>query len=506
MKRTELERVSPCAVGLSAAAIEAFVDELESGFTEPHGLMILRHGKVCAEGWWAPYAPGIRHGLQSLSKTYAATAVGIACTEGILRLNEPVSEIFPAEMPAEVSENLSKMTVRDVLCMGTGMETMARPSADWIREFLATPVLHEPGSAFFYNSTGSTLLAAMVRRRSGETLMQYLTVRLFEKIGIDAENFLMTTMPDGTEVGGGGFFATTEDNLRLMMLYHNGGVWAGERILSGEFVRLATSKQIDTASEAIGNPLALDNFVGYGFQIWMCRHPGCYRADGAFGQYSVVHPKLDMIVSINETAGSAHWAQKTLDCVWHFFEQLESEPFVADAAADMRLSARMQRLSLPKPTFQPNGESARMSGDYNLHEGELIFGEATGNMMSGTPMPPHVTSCAFRFNAVDCEMRLQHANGEEREYRIALDGTLRENAYDYAGAPMTRVLLSGYFETPEKLVLTARFVETCYVQEYCLAISDNMLTFSRRGTNASFAFLADLVPSVCVMKRTLSKT
>ena len=99
MNRTELERVSPGAVGLSAAAIEAFLDELESGFTEPHGLMILRHGKVCAEGWWTPYAPGIRHGLQSLSKTYAATAVGIACTEGILRLDEPVSAIFPAEMP-----------------------------------------------------------------------------------------------------------------------------------------------------------------------------------------------------------------------------------------------------------------------------------------------------------------------------------------------------------------------------------------------------------------------
>jgi CubicO group peptidase (beta-lactamase class C family) len=97
-----------------------------------------------------------------LSKTYAATAVGIACTEGVLRLDEPVLEVFPDEMPLEVSENLKKMTVRDVLCMGTGMETMPRPGKDWIREFLATPVLHEPGSAFFYNSTGSTLLAAMV--------------------------------------------------------------------------------------------------------------------------------------------------------------------------------------------------------------------------------------------------------------------------------------------------------------------------------------------------------
>ena len=501
MNRIEFERVSPGAVGLSAAAIDAFINELESGFTEPHGLMILRHGKVCAEGWWSPYAPGIRHGLQSLSKTYAATAVGIACTEGILRLDEPVSGIFPAEMPAEVSENLGKLTVRDVLCMGTGMEKMPRPSADWIREFLATPVLHEPGSAFFYNSTGSTLLAAMVRRRSGETLKQYLAKRLFDKIGIDADNFFMGVMPDGTEVGGGGFFATTEDNLRLMLLYHNGGVWAGERILSSEYVRLATSKQIDTVSEAAGNPPALDNFVGYGFQIWMCRHPGCYRADGAFGQYSIVHPGLDMIVSINETAGNAHWAQKTLDCVWRFFERLESEPFVADDAADARLAARMRRLSLAKPAYQPHGAREQFTGSFANNGGKLVFGEATGSMMGGAPLPPDIAGCAIRFENVLCELKLRFSDQREQTYQIALDGTRRENVYDFAGSPMTRVLLSGYFETPEKLVFSARFVETCYEQEYCLALSGNMITFSRRGTNASFAFLTNLVPSECVMER-----
>lgn len=341
----------------------------------------------------------------------------------------------------------------------------------------------------------------MVRRRSGETLKQYLTTRLFDKIGIDSDNFLMTTMPDGTEVGGGGFFATTEDNLRLMLLYHNGGVWEGERILSEEYVRLATTKQNDTASEELGNPPAKDNFVGYGFQLWMCRHPGCYRADGAFGQYSIVYPKLDLIVSINETAGSAHWAQKSLDCVWRFFERLESQPFVADATADARLLSRMQRLTLPKPVFQPNGERAHMRGEYRLREGVLVFGEATGSMMSGKPMPPQVTGCDLHFTASDCEMRLLHADGTTRDYRIALDGTLRENEYTYAGAPMTRVLLSGYFESREALVFTARWNETCFEQVYCLALHGDEMTLSRRSTNASFDFLLKMVPATCVMER-----
>lgn len=501
MNRTEFERVTPGAVGISASVIEAFLDELESGFTEMHGLMILRHGQICAEGWWVPYAPGVRHGLQSLSKTYAATAVGIACTEGILHLDEPVSQIFPEYMPENPSENLLKLRVRDVLCMGTGMETMARPSLEWIREFLATPVLHEPGGAFFYNSTGSTLLAAMVRRRSVETLQQYLTKRLFEKIGIDSNNFLMTTMPDGTEVGGGGFYATTEDNLRLMLLYHNGGVWNGERILSQEYVRLATSKQIDTQSEAANNPPAFDNFVGYGYQIWMCRHPGCYRADGAFGQYSIVNPALDMIVSINETAGSAHWAQKTLDCVWRFFEQIEAQDISVDGAAEARLAARLQRLCLPRPAYQPNGDIERMSGNYALREGALVFGEATGIMMGGLPLPPTVSSCDIRFYAGVCKLALTHADGTKRLYDVAMDGSRRENVYDYAGSPMTRVLLSGAFETPECFVIRVRWIETCYEQVYAMTLNGNLLRIQRRSTNAGFAFLMDLVPGDCTMER-----
>ena len=154
--RKEFLRVTPESVGVPSSAIEWLLDRLEEGWTEPHGLMFMRHGKVFAEGWWAPYAPGLRHGLQSHTKTYAATAVGIAYTEGLLKLTDRVIDIFKEESPAAPSENLQKLTVRDVLCMGCGMDTMPRPSEDWIREFLATPVVHEPGSRFMYNSTGST--------------------------------------------------------------------------------------------------------------------------------------------------------------------------------------------------------------------------------------------------------------------------------------------------------------------------------------------------------------
>src|SRR3712207_5421826 len=95
MHKQPLERVTPESVGLASADIERFLDALEASDAEMHGLMIIRHGKVAAEGWWAPYAPGIRHGLQSLTKTYAATAVGFAYDEGLVRLEDRVVDIFP---------------------------------------------------------------------------------------------------------------------------------------------------------------------------------------------------------------------------------------------------------------------------------------------------------------------------------------------------------------------------------------------------------------------------
>ena len=93
--RKEFERTTPESVGIKSQDILHYIDTLEHSTTEMHGLMIMRHGKICTEGWWAPYAPNLRHGLQSHTKTYAATAVGIAYTQGILKLDELEKAIRP---------------------------------------------------------------------------------------------------------------------------------------------------------------------------------------------------------------------------------------------------------------------------------------------------------------------------------------------------------------------------------------------------------------------------
>ncbi len=469
--RKPFEMTTPEALGIRSRDIMAYLDELEASNTEMHGLMIMRHGKLCAQGWWAPFGPNVRHGLQSHTKTYAATAVGIAYTEGLLKLDERLIDIFPDESPKDPSENLQKLTVRDVLCMGCGMDEMPRPTKDWIRDFLHTPVNHVPGTTYMYNSTGSTMLGAIVRKKTGLGLHEYLTPRLFHKLGIDPDNLRWMCMPDGMEVGGGGLFATTEDNLRLMKLYADGGVWEGERILAEDYVRLATTNQNDSATESINNPEAFDNFLGYGFQIWMCKPNGAYRADGAMGQFTIVLPELDMLIAINETAVGAHWAQSTLDITWRFVEKItDSSPLPEDEVTLKALRSRMAQLNIGNPPCQPYSPlAAKISGrTYKLESGH--FTPFSGNFMTGAG-PDDIASFGLDFDAYGCIWRLETRSGRKEALRVSTQGTRFTNFVGPLDRTTSLYLCDGWWPEDNVFELHGRWVETCLEDVYRLTFS-----------------------------------
>ena len=484
MLRKPLPVTSPEDVGISSEAILNYLDALEGSDTEMHGLMILRHGKVCCQGWWAPYGPGLRHGLQSHTKTYAATAVGIACREGLLRLDEPVLDIFPEYAPEEPSEFLRLLTVRDVLCMGCGMDTMPAPSADWIRDFLHTPVLHKPGTTYMYNSFGSTLLGAMVRQRSGLGLHDYLKPRLFDKLGINSGNLRWARLPDGMEVGGGGLWATTEDNLRLMKLYLDGGVWEGERILSQEYVRLATTNQNDSATESKNNPLATDNFLGYGFQIWMCKPRGAYRADGAMGQFTIVLPEQDMIIAINETASGAGPAQHTLDLTWDFVSTVgAASPLPPDPVNAARLEKRLRRLNIGNPEVQPESPlcSAVSGKRFSVVSGS--FGPYGGNFMSGE-QPDPIREFSLSFEDEVCRWSYVTAGGRRESVLAALGGGRYTNRIGGEGDPTRLYLCNGRWTGDSDFRLECRFVESCIQDNYLFRFDGDTVLIEATNNSA----------------------
>lgn len=485
LNRKEFMRVTPESVGIDSGDIEWLLDRLESGFTEPHGLMIMRHGKICAEGWWNPYAPGIRHGLQSHSKTYAATAIGIAYTEGIVKLDERIIDIFPEYAPEQPSENLKRLTVHDVLCMGCGMDEMPMATEHWIRDFLHTPVNHTPGTTYMYNSVGSSILSAIIVKKTGMSMHEYLKPRLYDKIGIFSDNHRWMKMPDGCEVGGGGLFATTEDNLRLMKLYADGGVWEGERILDDEYVKRATTLQNESATEAKNNPLAKDNFVGYGYQIWMCRPNGVYRADGAMGQFTIVVPDKDMIIAITENASGAHWAQTTLDVMWEFLERIENHPAKEENTEKSEcLKNRMGRLALPNPKCAPYSPiAANIEGrQWRVIDGDFYMEDVgVAQHMSGCELPQPIDVFCFHFTSDEIVMDWENCEEKERLV-IATDGSRRHNTLP--GRLISQVLLSGAWISENKLEVKARYIETCKEETLLFMFEEKKLKI----TNSTMEF------------------
>jgi len=331
---------SPSAEGVDAAGVDRFLDGLEStAGVEPHGLVLLRHGRVVTQGWWAPYEADRVHLLYSLSKSFTSTAVAFAVQEGLLALDDTVLSHFP-ELDADVVDPRSRaVRVRDVLAMASGhhAETLGRAleadPADVVRGFLLTPPDAEPGTVFAYNQPCTYAVAAIVQKASGLSLTDYLRPRLFEPLGIDEAWWQRDD--SGRQLGFSGLHATTEAVARLGQLWLQRGEWQGEQLLPEAYVTEATRVQVENPQEENA-----DWSQGYGFQFWTARHG--YRGDGAFGQFCVVLPEHDVVLALT---GQSVDMQAVLDLAWeHLLPALDGP---GDPSADEALARRTAGLALP---------------------------------------------------------------------------------------------------------------------------------------------------------------
>ncbi|PWI13409.1 serine hydrolase [Streptomyces sp. Act143] len=350
MSARPLPTSPPSAEGVDASGVHAFLDAVEAApDIEPHSLMILRHGKVVASGWWAPYTAERPHLLYSLSKSFTATAAAFAVAEGLLRLDDPVISYFP-EFDADITDPRSRaMLVRHVATMSSGhaAETHERAlEADReepVRGFLLLPPDGDPGTVFAYNQPTTYTLAAIVQRVTGQSLTDYLRPRLFDPIGIGDVAWQRDRA--GRELGFSGLHATTDAIARLGRLYLQSGVWDGERLLSEEWVAEATRSHIPSGDET----WSADWRRGYGFQFWMSRHG--FRGDGAYGQYCIVLPEQDAVVAIT---GATEQMQQLLDLVWDkLLPAFGGEPLSGRDAQDAALAERLSRLALPPAAGRP---------------------------------------------------------------------------------------------------------------------------------------------------------
>ncbi|MEA5059756.1 MAG: class C beta-lactamase-related serine hydrolase [Clostridia bacterium] len=341
-----LPRCTPEEAGIASSVVERLYQSIDEQADKlgPHGVMLLRHGKVMGEGWWAPYRPEIPHMLYSMSKSVVGTAVGLAVDEGLLSTDELVSDIF-AEIPASQNKAMRTMRVWHLLTMSSGSrfnEFGSMLDADWARMFLESAPKFEPGSAFEYDSMNTYMLAAIVRRKTGMPLVEYLRPRLFEPLGIT--RYTWETCPKDTEKGGWGLSLCLEDAAKLGQLYLQNGMWEGKRILSAEWIQEATRQQIATPNG--------ESKLGYGYQIWI--NPVGYQFNGAFGQYVVVMPKYDAVAAIFSGSTQLFAEGDLLQMLEKCFWGASDTPLPDHPKGQAALAARLKGL-LVAPTLEWEG-------------------------------------------------------------------------------------------------------------------------------------------------------
>ena len=304
-----------------AARIQAFVDRLEKEDVNMHGFILSVGGQEKAKAYYAPFREGSPHRMYSVSKTMTGIAIGMLMDEGKLSLDSRIADFFPDWLPTEPDGKLLRLTIRDMLRMATCYRwTTYREGVDenWARTFFTGTATHEPGTVFYYDTGCSQALAALVKRLSGQEVIDFLNERLFAPLGCADERFWLRD-PSGCCQGGTGLCMSLRDMHRVALCLLNGG----EGIVPAWYAGEMGKKHIETLLQ--GNE---EERYGYGWQCWRTR--AGWAMYGLGGQLAVVCPEKDTVLStIADTRLDPCGVQRIYNA---FFEEVY--PFIGEEDMD----------------------------------------------------------------------------------------------------------------------------------------------------------------------------
>ena len=456
-----LPRTSAGSAGLSASAIEDLLRAMESAGLELHSFMLARRGQVVAEAWWHPYGTERVHMMHSVTKALTSTGVGVAVHDGLFSLDDRVISFFPERAPADLSGHLAQMRIRDLLTQTSGHDHGVSGSVwrsiatSWIDEFLKIPVKHLPGTHFQYSSATSFMLSAIVTRTSGQSLQDYLAARVFEPVGM--RSVLWDMGPEGINPGGNGASMTSEDLLRLAILYAADGCWNGNRILPEGWVAAASQA-------AASRP--------YGYHWWVWPEQPGFFAFGAFGQYAFVFPEHELaLVTTAAVPGSISRPDIGIPpLVWEYLPSLIAG---ADSSSESELSltryTQSRSLSLGGVDV-PDNQACTVNG--------LRF-KAESNADD---------ICAIRidFNGSSCCVQFEYRH-HTHSINAGLDRTYVESTTTLPGAGLHHgyepgqlaTVAWGYWHEPNVFTLKCQYIETAFCDTFIFAFDKGVLNMQR---------------------------
>lgn len=467
-KKNILRAKTPESVGISSSVVTAMTEEMAYRGINVHSMMILRHGKVACEAWSKPLTADTPHMVYSVSKSFLATAYGFALDEGLITEDTRFLDVFPEMAPKKKDENLEKLTIHHLLTMTAGKQTAIRgqKTDKWIETFVKAKWIFSPGENWRYVNDNFYIAAAMLVRVLGVSITEYLTERLYKPLGIDVP--FWETAPDGTEAGGWGLMLKTEDIAKLILCYHNDGVYDGVQVIPAWWVKEATTVMHDNSQVEKNS----DSRAGYGCGFWKCAGmPDTYRCEGVFCQYAISFKNYDACLVMTSEHSDL---QETLDVIWEYMPEAFIEPCEIENSCAFELPDKSAVTVKPRSALENklNGKTYKMR--------RCRFVNFIGFPVSVFPMPViffaeehggNMDNIRFEFDDKNCILSWDEDGGYKNSLPIGMSGTAT-----YGKVRIGELCLNArafaWWENETTLVIRIRPL---------VAVAERVLTFEFKG-------------------------
>lgn len=357
----------PDSMGVPSGAILRFLQELDRLRVDIHSLYIFRNGAQLLGANRKPYQADTPRRIYSAAKALTGLAVLFAIQENLVSLDTHLADLFPQDLPEEVTPRMKAITVYHLLTMTTGHDQDTfRPvlnSDNSVRAFLSVPLEFDPGTHFLYNNGVPHILGMIVEKVSGSNYVDYLTPRFLEPLGIDCT----VEKTERGELEGSRTMCTADGFAKLALFYLQEGNWNGTQLLDAKLVRAAISRQVPTRRCSSISFMHSDQLAGYGFQIWMNTHEGA-RLDGGRSQFGFLFPEKELAIVCNAIEEDSGLIPTTL---WNtLYPAIQSEPLEGGEDAK-HLEEYLSNWSCapkvaPKPNFLDDYYGATYILDENL--------------------------------------------------------------------------------------------------------------------------------------------
>lgn len=332
-------------IGIKSQYVQELIDELEASQLCMHGFLLMRGDMIGAEGYWKPVTREEPHRMYSATKSFVAAAIGVLADEGKITLDDRIIDYFPDLLPEEgVHPYLERATVRNLLMMATcySRSTYDISMKEWLKSFFHAEPDHLPGMLFHYDSCGTYVLGALVKRVTGQNFMDYLMEKVLLKIGFSPDRKCLEG-PDGELWAGSGLLITLREMAAFAKLLLDGGKWDGEQLISEAFVREATTRQIANRTDGTNDSYR----DGYGYQIWTTKDDAFYL-NGAGGQLAFCFPRTGLIFACTaDVQGNPAGKHQIMDALWRNIVNRLEQPMPADEESSRLLARRCEALTIP---------------------------------------------------------------------------------------------------------------------------------------------------------------